>query len=288
MGSAEDADDETVEKLGNIARHFSRHDVRYVVIGGWSIYQMLPELNYRTNDIDLMIATDDDNYDSIVKALEGLNVRETRGGIPRKEPTTNFNARILASRDHWRFWCDDGIFDLMTDAARMGGFDDLIEAATPVQMRDSQGEVEVLMADPFAVLASKKHADRPKDRKIIGPMEALLSERAAKTAANEMGTVSWVRRLLGGGRYDPTDDKGDEDGDGSSDDAGTSKRASRRSRRRTARKKRARQKAEWKKAARKKTTSGRRCGFSTPSGACRQRKPSQVGGTCAAGHKRQS
>ena len=61
--------DETHLTLGRIAEHLIRHRVKFVVIGGWSIDANFPELNYRTQDIDFIIATTARNYERLAGAL---------------------------------------------------------------------------------------------------------------------------------------------------------------------------------------------------------------------------
>ena len=172
--------DETHQQLAKIAEHFAKHNVEFVVIGGWSIDATFPELEYRTRDIDFIIATDDENYERIAHALNELGVRETRGGIPRREYST-FEAWKLKTRSHWRLHCSFGVLDLMTEAAEIEGYEHIVDSAHTMKL----GDVQIQVADQRVVLASKLAAGRRKDDDITGELaEAIKMSEAAHRQRN--------------------------------------------------------------------------------------------------------
>ncbi len=168
--------DETHLALGRIAEHLKRHRVKFVVIGGWSIDANFPELNYRTQDIDFIIATSDRNYERISAALNSLKVRETRGGIPMKE-TATFGAARLRYKDHWRLFAADGIFDLMVDAAAIENYKQVARSSRRIRLAGSN--VKVRVANPKVVLDSKILANREKDLRITAALQRAIDERAS-------------------------------------------------------------------------------------------------------------
>lgn len=170
-------DDETHNELSKIAQHLSHHEVDYVIIGGWSIDASFPELGYRTQDIDFIIATTDENYERIAVTLNEMGVRETRGGIPMRD-TATFTAAKLRSKPHWRLYAEHGVFDLMVDAAAIGGYEQASRRATEMSLGDSG--VTCKIADPAMVLASKTMAGRDKDNKIIGALAEAIKQKAKR------------------------------------------------------------------------------------------------------------
>lgn len=182
-GEPQESDHEFHAGLTSIASHLASYGAEIVVIGGWSIYKYFPELRYRTNDIDFIIATTEDNYERIAEALNSLGVREGRGGIPMKDAAT-FTAAKLRSKPHWRLYAKGGIFDLMVDGGGIEGYDHIVKSARRLPLDDGRG-TSVLVADPEIVLASKKVANRDKDQLIIGPLEDAIAAKKQERERRE-------------------------------------------------------------------------------------------------------
>ena len=124
---------DTQSQLGQLALRLVEHDVDFLIIGGWSLIALFPKIQYRTNDIDFLIATDEENYDRLADALNAIGVRETRGGIPMKDHAT-FTGQRLRLREHWRLYAAEGIFDLMVSAAEIESYEALLEHSRTVEI----------------------------------------------------------------------------------------------------------------------------------------------------------
>ena len=173
------------EQLGHVAACFADHGVDFVVIGGWSIDRAFPEIGYRTEDIDLVVADTDDNYERIAATLNALEARAVHRGIPRKDPA-NIDADRLKHREHWRFHAGGVIIDIMSSVGIISSYELLAETAIPVATSADNPAI-VLIADPKIVYASKSIAGRAKDEKVLEDLRAAIeaAEGSAGIAAIE-------------------------------------------------------------------------------------------------------
>ena len=206
MATGPENQDSGHDQLGRVAALFAEHGVEFVVIGGWSIDRAFPEIGYLTDDIDLVVASADENYERIAAALNDLEVRADHRGIPRKDPA-DVDAGKLKAREHWRFHTDGGIVDIMSSVGIISGYDVVAGTARPVRA-SADSDAEVQIADPKIVYVSKAVAGRAKDRTVLdallnaieaadGPagVEAVELMEAAARGALEEGTLEAVERL---------------------------------------------------------------------------------------------
>ena len=146
---------------------FARHDVRYVLIGGFAAgLRGSPLL---TGDLDLCPARDDANLYHLADALRDLGARLR--GVPNDVPFV-LDGRTLAAGEAFTFATDVGPIDCLGTPAGTDGFRDLDASATD---EDLDGVV-VRVASLDDLIRMKRAADRPQDRIAVEWLSALRDE----------------------------------------------------------------------------------------------------------------
>jgi hypothetical protein len=137
-----------------VLRHLDEGGVRYVVIGG--LAGNLHGSATVTADVDICYARDQPNLEALARVLSALHAR-LRGA----DPGLPFRlvAKTLRAGDSFTFVTDAGDVDVLATPAGTRGFDDLVRAATPM---DIDG-FRVLVADINDLIRMKLTAGRPKD-----------------------------------------------------------------------------------------------------------------------------
>lgn len=153
-----------------VLRHLSEGGVRYIVIGGVAANLLgSPSV---TADVDVCYARDRPNLEALAAVLRALHAR-LRGadpGLPFR-----LDAKTLEAGDSFSFVTDAGDFDILGTPTGTRGFDDLIRAATPM---DLDG-IQVFVADIDDLIRMKLAAARPKDLIEAEVLGALREELAA-------------------------------------------------------------------------------------------------------------
>jgi Nucleotidyltransferase of unknown function (DUF6036) len=144
---------------------FLRHEVRFVVIGGAAIQSH--GRRYDTQDIDLTPARDETNLLRLAAALNELECRlVTDSADPGSWvalPTDYFTPRSLLAASVWNLATRHGLLDLsFMPSGFPGGYADLAPRAATMPAAGTS--IVVLVASLEDVHASKRAADRPKDR----------------------------------------------------------------------------------------------------------------------------
>lgn len=142
-----------------------QHDVRFVVIGGAAIQSH--GRRYVTEDIDLTPDTDEPNLQRLADALNELECRlVTDPAAPSSWvalPAGYLTPRSLLAASVWNLATRHGLLDLsFTPSGFPGGYAELAAHATPMPAAGTS--ITVLVASLDDVHASKRAADRPKDR----------------------------------------------------------------------------------------------------------------------------
>jgi hypothetical protein len=148
-----------------LLRILVRHEVNFVVIGGAAIQSH--GRTYDTQDIDVTPETDEANLQRVADALNELECRlVTDPADPRTWialPADYFTSRSLLAASVWNLATRHGLLDLtFTPSGFPGGYAALAPGAT--LMPAAGTSVSVLVASLEDVHASKRAADRPKDR----------------------------------------------------------------------------------------------------------------------------
>lgn len=155
-----------------ILEMLERHDVRYVVIGGFGAW--LHGAAHVTYDIDVTPEGSRANLDRLSAALGELHARirtdAVDGGLP-----FSHSGESLAHARVWNLVTDHGDLDLSFEPPGTSGYDDLVEDALQVEILG----VSTVIASLRDIVRSKEAADRPKDRLALPTLRRLLDEQEA-------------------------------------------------------------------------------------------------------------
>ena len=152
-------------------RTLTRHEVRFVVIGG--LGARLHGSPSVTNDTDVCYGRSLDNLDRLAAALRQLHA-ELRGTDP--DAPFQLDAKTLAAGDHFTFMTDAGNLDILGTPAGVGGFDAL-EREAKVFRFDG---LTVPVASIDDLISMKRAAGRPKDLIEVEVLGALRDEIARR------------------------------------------------------------------------------------------------------------
>jgi hypothetical protein len=150
------------------------HEVKFVVIGGAAIQSH--GRRYDTQDIDLTPDRDEANLLRLAAALNELECRLVTDPVDPSSwvalPADYFTPRSLLAASVWNLATRFGLLDLsFTPSGFPGGYSDLAPSATTMPAAGTS--IAVLVASLDDVHASKRAADRPKDRAYLVEVDAL-------------------------------------------------------------------------------------------------------------------
>jgi hypothetical protein len=152
-----------------ILRALERHEVRYVLIGGFAA--TIHGSPYLTTDVDVTPATDADNLDRLSAALRELKARVRTAA----EPDGFVFDHDAQSLDHARMWnlmTTAGDLDISFVPSGTGGYEDLRRDAIDLEILG----VHVPVASLADIVRSKAAADRPKDQLVLPVLRRMLDE----------------------------------------------------------------------------------------------------------------
>lgn len=171
-GSGDDIAGPVDAGRGQLLQVLVRHEVRFVVIGGAAIQSH--GRRYVTEDIDLTPDTEAANLKRLADALNELDCRlvidpaDASSWVPL--PAEYFTPRSLLGASVWNVATRHGLLDLsFTPTGFPGGYADLVASATTMPAAGTS--ISVLVASLDDVHASKRAADRPKDRAYFAATE---------------------------------------------------------------------------------------------------------------------
>jgi len=169
MAEAADPGDDIASPVdagrGELLKLLLQHEVMFVVIGGAAIQSH--GRRYVTEDIDLTPDTEAGNLQRLADALNQLDCRLVIDPADPKSwvalPSGYFTPRSLLAASVWNLTTRHGLLDLsFTPTGFPGGYADLAPAATTMPAAGTS--ISVLVASLDDVHASKRAANRPKDR----------------------------------------------------------------------------------------------------------------------------
>jgi hypothetical protein len=146
-----------------------RHDVSYVLIGGYAaVVHGSPML---TNDVDITPATDRENLERLSTALTELEARVRAEGL---DPLPfNHSGESLGASPIWNLTTKYGDLDISLTPSGTRGYDDLRRDAVEITLRGTP----VLLASLADIVRSKGAANRDKDRRALPVLRELLARQ---------------------------------------------------------------------------------------------------------------
>ncbi len=136
---------------------------RFVVIGGFAV--IANRYVRATEDIDLMIPTENQNDERCLLALERLGSIRLRDSAPVK-------SAMLLGQAHLRAITDHGLLDLIREGDPPLDFATVTEHAMTADL----GSGEFRIAGLRSIVAMKRLADRPRDRNDLAELELANGE----------------------------------------------------------------------------------------------------------------
>jgi hypothetical protein len=155
--------------VARVLAAFRKHEVHYVVIGGFAA--LLYGSPYVTSDVDIVPERGKVNLERLSDALRELNARVWTSTEPTGVPFDH-DGRSLGAVDVWSLVTDAGRLDITFSPSGTAGFDDLSRDAEPMAVLDVPANVASL-AD---VIRSKEAAGRDKDRLVLPVLRQILEE----------------------------------------------------------------------------------------------------------------
>jgi hypothetical protein len=137
-----------------------RHDVRFVMIGGFAAVTYGSP--YLTTDLDIVPEDAPDNLARLASALTELHARVWTDATPEGVPFAR-DAASLAPTRVWNLVTDHGRLDVVFDPAGTRGYPDVARDATRLAILGAEVDVASL-AD---VIRSKEAAGRDKDALVL-------------------------------------------------------------------------------------------------------------------------
>ncbi|MEA2827464.1 MAG: hypothetical protein QOG43_1903 [Actinomycetota bacterium] len=147
-------------------RVLNRHDVQYVVIGGFAADMLGAPLN--TNDLDICCERSKENMDRLAAALKELGAKLRVAGVDEELPFI-LDGRTLAAGDSFTFETTAGALDVLGTPPGTTGFRDLAAKAQIVPTGDLEIPV-VALAD---LMRMKRASARIKDKMHLEVLAAL-------------------------------------------------------------------------------------------------------------------
>ena len=163
-----------------IVEVLTRHGVNFIVIGGFAaIAQGSP---IPTADVDVVPATDRDNFARLSGALKELDAKVR--AVEHNQPLPfDHDADSLAASRMWNLTTKYGDLDITQMPSGTEGYDDLKRDALEIDL----GGVRIRIASLADIVRSKEAAGRDKDRLALPVLRELvamqLRERTGRPSA---------------------------------------------------------------------------------------------------------
>jgi hypothetical protein len=161
----------------------ARHGVEFLLVGG--VATQAYGATRPTQDFDCVVRQASDNLNRLAAAMRELGARLRVEGLSDEEAAqlpVQLTAETLARMEISTWQTDAGALDVLVDMPALDGrhlrYEDLMARAEPIE----HAGVLVQVASLEDIIASKRWADRPKDREALGELEAIVAKTGAGMA----------------------------------------------------------------------------------------------------------
>ncbi|MEA2685408.1 MAG: hypothetical protein QOE93_603 [Actinomycetota bacterium] len=148
-------------------RTFQRHNVRYVVIGGYAAGILGAPI--MTNDLDICYERSKENMERLASALRELGAKLRVAHVDEELPFI-LDGLTLAAGDSFTFRTNVGDLDVLATPSGTNGFKDLDAAATTYDLGDGLRARVVSLDD---LIRMKEAARRAKDESHLHILQVL-------------------------------------------------------------------------------------------------------------------
>jgi hypothetical protein len=161
-----------------------RHGVEFLLIGGVAT-QTYGAIR-PTTDFDCLVRRAGKNLEQLAAAMRELGARLRVEGLTDEDAAllpVQISAETLVRMEISTWQTDAGAFDVLVDMPASDGrrlrYEDLVGRANQL----NRAGVLVQVASLEDIIASKKWADRPKDREALPELEAIAAVQAGERVA---------------------------------------------------------------------------------------------------------
>lgn len=171
------------EDVAYLLRELKKHDVKYVLIGGWALN--VHGYIRNTNDVDLLIPKNKENAKKLIEALDFLPQKAVRE-INVKWFEENGTTRVLDAID----------IDLMTVAANGETYESLSNHILHI----TEENYDFYVLDIEGLIKTKK-SYRPKDQQDRRVLESMLkaiknNDKTKKIEHSDKNYFSWFKNIF--------------------------------------------------------------------------------------------
>ncbi|MCB0961208.1 MAG: hypothetical protein KDB04_16995 [Acidimicrobiales bacterium] len=166
-------------ELRRLVRALARHDVTYLIVGGANAF--VQGADHATTDLDVLPIVEPDNLRRLGAAMTDLNARLRVGRMSDEEasllPVQLADGGVFRTAQITNWRTDAGDLDVMlTMPDRQGRRRPYEHYAARAVDGIAEGQ-PVRLAHLADVIASKEHADRPKDQAALPALRLLLRQQ---------------------------------------------------------------------------------------------------------------
>jgi hypothetical protein len=163
-----------------VVEALDRQGVEYLMVGG--VATRFHGAERLTKDIDLVPSSDADNLDRLAASLRDLGAFLRVGGMSDDEARALplvLDGAALARMEISTWRTEAGDLDVLRDLRSADGSRLGFSALSPRSTATTLGGVHIRLASLGDIVASKRFADRDKDREALPELERLLRDAGA-------------------------------------------------------------------------------------------------------------
>jgi len=167
---------------GRLLQALGKARAEVVMIGGLALVSR--GIIRPTADLDVCYRVSRESSEILVSALSPLHPRLRLAPSPEASllvAAFRFDARTLRQGSNLTLMTDAGPLDLLAHVPGLGGYNEVLAAATSLELYG----VAIAVLDIAGLAQAKRAAGRAKDLAVLPELEALLNMRARQDAPDE-------------------------------------------------------------------------------------------------------